>query len=100
MWNFLEVFLIILSLFANLKLSSAFAVIYMFLSYEIFDQQLKITFRKSLALIKKSTFPPFLLTRPLKTQKVQVPPYAKIEIFSGTPPCRKGRMWRTLRFIW
>ena len=100
MWNFLEVFLIILSLFANLKLSSAFAVIYIFLSYEIFDQQLKITFRKSLALMIKSTVPPFLLTPPLKTQKVQVPPFTKIEIFSGAPSCRKGRMWRTLRFIW
>ena len=70
-WNFQEVFLIILSLFANLmsvlfihemflvyKLETftnckevkhimviIIAIIYIFLSYEIFDQQLKTTFR-------------------------------------------------------
>ena len=35
------------------------AVIYIFLSYEIFDQQLKITFRKSAAPLKKATSSPF-----------------------------------------
>ena len=74
-WSFQKVFLIILSLSANLKLMSVLlthemflvyeletftnckevkhimvmiiAIIYIFLSYEIFDEQLKITFRKS-----------------------------------------------------
>ena len=97
MWNFQEVFLITLSLFDNLKLMSVLfiyetflvykletftnckevkqfmimiiAIIYIFLSYEIFDQQLKINFRISLALsplLKKSTAPPLLFTLPLK----------------------------------
>ena len=89
-WNCQEVFLVILSLFANLKMMSELfghemflvykfetftnckevkhimvmiiAIIYIFLSYEIFDQQLKITFRKSSVhhpSQKKSTLPPF-----------------------------------------
>ena len=49
------------------------AIIYFFLSYVIFDQQLK----------KKST-PPFLLTLSLKIQTVQVPSYLpKLNIFQG-----------------
>ena len=86
MRNFPEVFLIIFSLYPNLKLMSALyihetflvykletfknckevkhimimiiAIIYIFLSYVIFDQQLKITFRKSSDPLKKSTLPP------------------------------------------
>ena len=55
-------------------------LIYFFLSYVIFDQQLKITFRKS------SGGPPPLLPEkihsPLKIQKVQVSPvFANIENF-------------------
>ena len=109
-WNFQEVFLIILSLFANLKLMSVLfihemflvekleiftnckevkhimvmiiAIIYIFVSFEIFDQQFKITFRKSSVLPtppsppkKKNPPSPFLLTPPLKIQNVQVPPF-------------------------
>ena len=86
MWNFQEVFLIVLSLFANLKLMSVLfiletvlvyklktftnckevkhilimfiAIIYIF-CYEIFDQQLKITFRKSSAPLPEEMHPPF-----------------------------------------
>ena len=49
MWNFQKVFLIIVSLFSNLKLRMIIAIImiiatiYIFLSYEMFAQQLKIT---------------------------------------------------------
>ena len=51
------------------------AIIYFFLSYVIFDQQLK----------KKSTLS-FLLTLSLKIQKVQVPSYLpKLNIFQA--PC-------------
>ena len=114
MGNFPKVFLIILLLLPNLKLMSAFhswkvfsykletfknckevqhvmimiiAIIYIFWSHMIFDQQLKINFRKLL--------PPFFLTPPpLKIRKLLVPPpffFAKIEKFLDPPPCRKGR---------
>ena len=43
------------------------AIIHIFLSYALFHKQLKINFRKSSALLKKSTPPP------LKIKKVQVP---------------------------
>ena len=43
------------------------AIIYIFLSYVIFDQQLKITFRKSSGPPKKIHSPP------LKIQKLQIP---------------------------
>ena len=46
------------------------AIIYIFLSYMIFDQQLKITFRKSSA-----PPPPEKINSPLKIQEVQVPPF-------------------------
>ena len=51
------------------------AVIYFFLSV-IFDQQLKITFRKYSA-------PPLLLILPLKIRKS--PPFAKFKNFSASP---------------
>ena len=52
-------------------------LIYFFLSYVIFDQQLKITFRKSSA-----PPPPEKIHSPLKIQKVQVSPvFANIENF-------------------
>ena len=58
------------------------------LSYVVFDQQLKIPFRKSQAPLKKST-PPFLLTPPLKVQKVQVLPFLlTLKIFQA--PLQKG----------
>ena len=54
------------------------AIIYIFLSYAMFDQQLKITFRKS----------PFLLP-PLKIPKSASPPFLPtLKIFQA--PCRKG----------
>ena len=53
-------------------------LIYFFLSYVIFDQQLKITFRKSSA----PPPPPEKIHSPLKIQKVQVSPvFANIENF-------------------
>ena len=58
------------------------AIIYIFLSYVIFDQQLKITFRKSSGLphththLKKST-PLLLLSITLKIQKLLVPPFCQ-----------------------
>ena len=98
MWNFQDVFLIILPLFANLKLKSVLfihemflvdkfetfpnckevkhimimiiAIIYIFfLPFEIFDQPLKITFRKSSAPLNK-IHPLFLLTPAVKIQNV------------------------------
>ena len=51
------------------------AIIYIFLSYVIFDQQLKITFRKSSAPPENNAFPSFLPPPlPLEIQKVHVPP--------------------------
>ena len=47
-------------------------LIYFFLSYVIFDQQLKITFRKSSA---PPPHPPSWKNPPLKIQKVQVSPF-------------------------
>ena len=66
------------------------AIIYIFLSYMIFDQQLKITFRKSSTPhpLKKST-PPFLPNPPKNSKSVSPPLFANIEKFSGCP-CRKG----------
>ena len=43
------------------------AIIHIFLSYALVHKQLKINFRKSSALLKKSSPPP------LKIKKVQVP---------------------------
>ena len=74
------------------------AIIYIFLSYVIFDQQLKITFRKSSVPLKKSNSP-FLLTPPLKNSKrTSLPLFAKIENFSAhptpTPLQKEGRaLW-------
>ena len=54
------------------------AIIYIFLSYAMFDQQLKITFRKS----------PFLLPPPKNSKKCKSALFANIENFSG--PLQKG----------
>ena len=60
----------------------------------IFDQQLKITFRKSSGPLKKST-PPFLLTPPpppppRKLQKVQVPSFLPTFKIFQLLPWQKG----------
>ena len=58
------------------------AIIYIFLTYVMFDQQLKITFRKSPDPLKK-------IPTPLKIQNLQVPTVLPtLKIF--WPPCRKG----------
>ena len=63
-----------------------------FLSYVIFDQQLKITFRKSSGPLSKNPLPRFYsLLPPLQIQKVQVPLFANIENFSGSPPAERGK---------
>ena len=64
------------------------AIIYIFSSYVIFDQQLKITSRKFSALPEKIHYPSPLLTPPhLKIQKLQVPLFWKHwKIFSSPPP--------------
>ena len=54
-------------------------IIYVFLSYVLFDQQLKITFRKS------PPPPPEKIHSPLKIQKVQAPLFANTENFSDFP---------------
>ena len=56
----------------------------------IFDQQLKITFRKSSTSdpLKKST-PPFLPNPPQNSKSVGFPLFANIEKFSGCS-CKKG----------
>ena len=50
------------------------AIIYIFLSYVIFDQQLKITFRKSLGPPEKIHSPCFTHSL-LKIQKLEVPSF-------------------------
>ena len=124
MGNFPKVFLIILLLLPNLKLMSAFhswkvfsykletfknckevqhvmimiiAIIYIFWSHMIFDQQLKITFRKLLSALSpwKKLLPSFFLTPPpLKTRKLLVPPppffCQNWKIFRPTPLQKRG----------
>ena len=50
------------------------AIIYIFLSYVIFDQQFKIAFRKSSASPPLKIFPLFTHST-LKIEKVEVPPF-------------------------
>ena len=85
------------------------AIIYIFLFYEMFDQQLKITFKKSSATLpypslKNASPPPFLLTPLLKIQNVQVPPFLTLKIFRAPPAERgwegRGRGgWKTLLYV-
>ena len=127
MGNFQEVFLIILSLFATLKLTSVLfihetflvykletftnckevkhimimiiAIIHFFFYYEILDQQLKITIRKSSTPTLEKIQPLFYSTplAPLKTQKVQVSSFLPtLKIFQA-PTAESG--WRTLCFL-
>ena len=76
------------------------AIIYIFFNLmTLFDQQLKIIFRKSSAPYpstkKKNPLPRFTPS-PTKNSKTATPPlFANIEIFTG-PSCRKGGGWRTL----
>ena len=63
---------------------------YDFLSYVIFDQQLKITFRKSSAPPMKKAIPPFLHTPPQKFKKCKSPLFANIENFAGLPLQKGG----------
>ena len=114
MGNFHEVFLVILSLFANLKLMSLFiyeflvyrleifrnckevkhmimiiAVVYIFfVFYVIFDHQLKTTFRKSSALSPSEKIHSLLFTQSSpKNSEIASPPFfAKIEKFFAPPP--------------
>ena len=65
------------------------AIIYIFLSYMILDQQLKITFRKS-SDPPENIHCPFLLTLCLKIQKVQVPPFCQHWKFFRPSPLQKG----------
>ena len=51
------------------------AITSIFLSYVLFDQQLKITFRKSSTLPLKKSNPPFFLTPPPKNSKIVSPPH-------------------------
>ena len=68
------------------------AIIYIFLSYMIFDQQLKITFRKFSTPPEKIT-PPFLLTPPPKNSKSTGLPFLPtLKIFQSPPlpPAERG----------
>ena len=68
------------------------AIIYIFLSYVIFDEQFKIAFRKSSAPLPLKIFPLFTHS-PLKIEKVEVPPFfARLKIFHlSLYSCRKGK---------
>ena len=125
MWNFQEVFLIILSLFVNLKLMSVLfihetflgykletftncnevkhimimivTIIYIFLSSEIFGQQLKITFRKSSVPSPPEKIPPIFTHSELKIQKVPI----KNSKSTSPPPlfCQHWKFFRPLLHI-
>ena len=58
------------------------AIMYIFLSYVVFDQKLRITFRKSSGPPEKIYSAP-----PLKIQKVQVPPFCHLKTFQPPPIC-------------
>ena len=100
-WKFIHETILVYKLetFENCKevkdiMIKIITIIYVFLSYVLFDQQLKITFRKS------PPPPPEKIHSPLKVQKVQAPLFANTENFSAfpppsPPPCRK-RGGRTL----
>ena len=107
-WKFIHETILVYKLetFENCKevkdiMIKIITIIYVFLSYVLFDQQLKITFRKS------PPPPPEKIHSPLKVQKVQdKPPFLPtLKIFQPfhppppppppPPPCRK-RGGRTL----
>ena len=72
------------------------AIIYIFLSYVIFDQQLKITFRKSSA---KKIHSPLFTHAPLKIQKLQVPPFCQHWKFFRSPLQKRRRTLCLLSII-
>ena len=77
-------------------------IVYIFVSYVIFDQQLKITFRKSSGPhpLKKSTLP-FLLTLPCKNSKSASPPFiANIENLSDPSLPKGGKDTMQILLIW
>ena len=69
-------------------------IIYIFLLYVIFHQQLKITFRKSSATppsLKKIHSPIFTHSFPKNLKSVSPPPFLPtLKFFNPLPPCRKG----------
>ena len=74
-------------------------IIYIFLYYEIFDQQLKITFRKSSAFPQEKIEPPFLLTSSLKFKHCNSCPFLPtLKVFQAHPRERRGG-GRTLCFL-
>ena len=71
------------------------AIIYIFFNLmTLFDQQLKIIFRKSSAPYpstkKKKIHSPVLLPPPLKIQKLQLPPFLPTLKFLQVPPAERG----------
>ena len=67
------------------------AIIYISLSYVIFDQQLKITFRKSSGPPEKVHPPPFYSLPPKNTKSASPTLFANTENFSAPPPAERGR---------
>ena len=61
------------------------AIIYIVLYYVIFDQHLKITFRKSSALPEKIHSPLFTHSLPKNSKSASLPFFANTENFSGVP---------------
>ena len=87
-----ECFLFQLETFKNCKevkhiMIMIIAIIYIFFYYAIFDEQLKITFRKTSGSPGKILFP-FLLSPLTKIQKLQVPLFVNDKNFLGLS-CRK-----------
>ena len=75
------------------------AIIYIFLSYVMFDQQLKITSTKSSGSPEKIHYPLFTYS-PLKIQKVQVPPFLPTLKNFQPPPLQKGGEDTMVEAIW
>ena len=78
------------------------AIIYIFLSYVIFDQPLKITSRKSSALPWKNPLPPLYSIPPLKFKKGKSPTFCQNWKFFMLP-LQKGRertLWGLFTTCW
>ena len=75
------------------------AIIYIFLSYVMFDQQLKITSTKSSGSPEKIHYPLFTYS-PLKIQKVQVPPFLPTLKNFQPPPLQKVGEDTMVEAIW
>ena len=68
------------------------AVICIFLSYVVFDQQLKITLRESSGPSRKSPLPPFYSLLSIKFKKCKSPPFLPtLKIFQASPAESGGR---------